>query len=112
MPKIPRDAGCPDRCSNAGSEKEQREASRLEWFSNFHLWDFITAKRARGKPDWFTEKRYPLQVFELYNRWSNPDELIGVRFKGGKEGTTSYALLDIAILWTVLGGGAKKLSTV
>jgi hypothetical protein len=97
MPKIPRDAGYPDRCFNAGSEKEQLEASRLEWFSNFHLWDFITAKRARGKPEWFTERRYPLQVFELYNRWSNPDELIGVRFKGGKEGTTSYALLDIDV---------------
>jgi hypothetical protein len=97
MPKTPGDTGRPDRCSNAESEKEQREASRLKWFSNFHLWDFITAKRARGKPEWFTDGRYPLQLFELYNRWSNPDELIGVRFKGGKEGTTSYALLDIDV---------------
>lgn len=69
----------------------------LDWFAIFHRWDFITAKKSSGKPNWITIKQYPLSSETLYKRWANSEELVGVRFQTGKEGKTQYALLDVDI---------------
>lgn len=67
----------------------------LEWFQIFHCWDFLQAKSTRGKPDWITISKYPITPENLYAKWASTDELIGVRFKNGKQGTTSYLMIDI-----------------
>ncbi len=69
----------------------------LNWFDHFHKWDFITAEATEGKPKWITIKKFPLSPETLYGRWQSSSELVGVRFKSGCEGTTSYALVDIDI---------------
>lgn len=69
----------------------------LDWFALFHLWDFITAEATEGKPEWRTISQFPLNPETLYQRWKSSAELVGVRFKSGKEGTTSYALIDVDI---------------
>jgi hypothetical protein len=69
----------------------------LDWFNLFHLWDFITAEATEDKPKWTTISEFPLSIETLYQRWRSSSELVGVRFKSGKEGTTSYALVDIDI---------------
>lgn len=67
----------------------------LEWFKIFHLWDFITAEATERKPAWTTVTQYPLNVLDLYQRWKNHNELIGVRFQNGWEGNSWYLMLDI-----------------
>lgn len=67
------------------------------WFALFHQWDFITAEATEGKPKWITISKFPLSPETLYQRWKSSSELVGVRFKSGKEGTTSYALIDVDI---------------
>ena len=84
-------------------------AQRLcEIFLKNH-WDFISAqlgedhqlKLAWGpdhipkpkKPQWRTERRYPMKSRVFYRRWLNTAEVIGVRFTH----TTRYAVVDIDI---------------
>jgi hypothetical protein len=69
----------------------------LEWFGLFHHWDFIQAECTSGKPKWVTVSHHPVNSEKLFEKWSNPSQLVGVRFKGGKEGKTSYLMLDIDI---------------
>ncbi len=64
-------------------------------FASFfpYTWKFIYAKNVdrMSKPEWKTETRYPITGRRLYDQWSDPETLIGVRF--GNQ--TEYALLDI-----------------
>jgi hypothetical protein len=64
-------------------------------FASFfpYAWNFIYAKNAdrTGKPEWKTETRYPITGRALYDHWSDPDTLIGVRFGAN----TAYGMLDI-----------------
>jgi len=64
-------------------------------FASFfpYTWKFIYAKKIdrTSKPEWKTETRYPITGRRLYDRWADPDMLIGVRF--GNQ--TEYALIDI-----------------
>ncbi|MBD2067358.1 hypothetical protein H6F93_07415 [Leptolyngbya sp. FACHB-671] len=69
----------------------------LDWFTIFHPWDFIAAQATGGKPDWRTESRFPLSPETLCKRWAEADELVGVRFKCGRGGTTRYVMFDIDI---------------
>ncbi|MEM8603193.1 MAG: hypothetical protein AAGF24_05105, partial [Cyanobacteria bacterium P01_H01_bin.121] len=62
-------------------------ASLGQWF---HPWDFIESA-AVVNPLWRSESRYPLHPEVLWERWHDPNELIGVRF-GHR---TRYLLLDI-----------------
>jgi hypothetical protein len=67
----------------------------LDFFKKFHLWEFITAKAVIGKPDWTTCSKFPLTPTTLYKKWANPDELVGVRFRNGSGGTTTYFVVDL-----------------
>lgn len=69
----------------------------ISWLSQFHYWDWIYAPLPTGKEKtaWRTEKRYPLDADSLLEKWSCPEQLIGVRFPGGWEGKTCYFMLDI-----------------
>ena len=64
-------------------------------FASFfpYSWNFIYAKNRdrTNKPEWKTEKRYPITGRRLYDYWADPETLIGVRF--GNQ--TEYALIDI-----------------
>ena len=62
------------------NQPEQRE---LNWQTE-HL---------KQKPEWKTETRYPMKSRVLYHRWSDPSEILGVRF----DHTTEYGLLDIDV---------------
>ncbi|MBW4461824.1 MAG: hypothetical protein KME47_16520 [Nodosilinea sp. WJT8-NPBG4] len=75
-------------------DDNQLNERTLKFFSQFHIWDFISAPAVRGKLDWVTYSKYPLSAQTLHQRWSNEDEIVGVRFSNG-EGKTSYFLLDI-----------------
>jgi hypothetical protein len=57
------------------------------------LWDFIEAPRPRPgeKPEWLTVTDYPLRPRLLWQRWKDPQKLIGVRF----DSETTYAVIDI-----------------
>jgi len=59
------------------------------------LWDFIEAAAPLPgeKPNWLTMTDYQLRPRLLWQRWQNPDILIGVRF----ESETYYALIDIDV---------------
>jgi len=59
------------------------------------LWDFIEAPAPTPgeKPDWLTVTDYQLRPRILWQRWQDPDTLIGVRF----ESETYYALIDIDV---------------
>lgn len=77
------------------SSKYTPSQRALEFFKKFHPWDIITAEAVRGKPDWVTcNKNFPLSPLSLYQKWANPDELVGVRFRNGSGGTT-YFVIDI-----------------
>ncbi|MGB3205020.1 MAG: hypothetical protein WBB28_08535 [Crinalium sp.] len=58
-----------------------------------HPWNFIRASvPAPGQsPDWTTEKKYPINLRNLWETHLDPHNLIGLRF--GKE--TKYCLIDI-----------------
>ena len=64
-------------------------------FASFfpYSWKFIYAKNIdrTSKPEWKTETRYPITGRRLYDYWTDPDTLIGVRF----DNQTEYAMLDI-----------------
>jgi hypothetical protein len=64
-------------------------------FASFfpYSWKFIYAKNVdrTSKPEWKTETRYPITGRRLYDYWTDPDTLIGVRF----DNQTEYALIDI-----------------
>lgn len=66
---------------------------RLHALFGRQLWDFIEAPAAAAgeKPQWRTVSHYPLRPRVLWQRWQDPDQLIGVRFNS----QTSYGLLDI-----------------
>jgi len=59
------------------------------------LWDFIEAPAPPPgkKPDWLTVTDYQLRPRILWQRWQDPDTLIGVRF----DSETYYALIDIDV---------------
>ncbi|MDJ0718049.1 MAG: hypothetical protein QNJ54_28135 [Prochloraceae cyanobacterium] len=59
-----------------------------------HWWHFIRAWV--NKPDepvrsWYTEKKYPIQPRNLWKRYNDPKQIIGLRF--GEN--THYLVLDI-----------------
>ncbi|MEM9905105.1 MAG: hypothetical protein AAF921_08800, partial [Cyanobacteria bacterium P01_D01_bin.44] len=60
-----------------------------------NLWDFIEAPTpASGeKPQWRTVTQYQMRPRVLWQRWQDPDTLIGVRF----ESQTLYGLIDIDV---------------
>lgn len=61
-----------------------------------YRWSFIQAiapSDAKSKPDWKTEKRYPIKSRVLWQQWQDAAQLIGVRF----DDITVYALIDIDI---------------
>ena len=83
-------------------------AQRLSRTFLSNRWDFIYAQvpypnqpeqmvldwqteHLKKKPEWKTERRYPMKSRVLYHRWADPTEIIGVRF----DHTTEYGLLDI-----------------
>jgi len=63
------------------------------WFG--HGWDFITAPTPEPgqKPRYRTEDRYPLTGAQLWERWQDPLDIIGVRFGN----STRYALIDLDV---------------
>ena len=83
-------------------------AQRLSRTFLSNRWDFIYApvpdpqqpeqkslswqtESLKPKPEWKTERRYPMKSRVLYHRWADPSEIVGVRF----DHTTEYGLLDI-----------------
>ena len=64
-------------------EPGQPEQKELDW-QTAHL---------KPKPEWKTERRYPMKSRVLYHRWADPSETLGVRF----DHTTEYGLLDIDV---------------
>jgi hypothetical protein len=66
---------------------------RLHELFGRNLWDFIEAPAPApdGKPQWRTVTHYQMRPRILWQRWQDPDTLIGVRF----ESQTRYGLLDI-----------------
>jgi len=66
---------------------------RLHEIFGRNLWDFIEAPApAPGeKPQWRTVTHYEMRPRVFWQRWQDPDTLIGVRF----DGLTTYALIDI-----------------
>lgn len=67
----------------APSDPNQPEQKALDWQSE-HL---------KPKPEWKTERRYPMKSRVLYHRWADPSEILGVRF----DHSTEYGLLDIDV---------------
>jgi len=65
------------------SDPTQPEQRELDWQTE-HL---------KQKPEWKTERRYPMKSRVLYHRWADPSEVLGVRF----DHTTEYGLLDIDV---------------
>jgi hypothetical protein len=55
-----------------------------------YRWHTISGDNA-AEPDWKTNTKYPLRPRVLWQRWNDPNTLVGVRFGS----TTSYALIDI-----------------
>ncbi len=85
-------------------------AQRLSSIFLKNRWDFIYAQvpdpeqpvqkeldwqteHLKLKPEWKTERRYPMKSRVLYHRWADPTEILGVRF----DHTTEYGLLDIDV---------------
>ena len=80
-------------------------AQRLSSTFLRNRWDFIYAQVPDPtqkvldwqteylKPEWKTERRYPMKSRVLYHRWADPGEVIGVRFNH----ETEYGLLDIDV---------------
>lgn len=71
------------------------ESETAKIFTSFfpygHKFIYATSNDAKGKPNWLTERRYPITARRLYDDWQEPNTLIGVRF-----GTnTAYGMLDI-----------------
>ncbi|MEL6855867.1 MAG: hypothetical protein AAFO83_12285, partial [Cyanobacteria bacterium J06607_13] len=66
---------------------------RLHEIFGRNLWDFIEAPTSAPseKPQWRTVTNYPMRPRILWQRWQDPDTLIGVRF----ESQTLYGLIDI-----------------
>ena len=64
-------------------DPEQPAQKELDWQTE-HL---------KPKPEWKTERRYPMKSRVLYHRWADPTEILGVRF----DHTTEYGLLDIDV---------------
>lgn len=59
-----------------------------------YRWNAIEADAPKGiqaKPKWRTIKNYAIRPRVLWERWQDPDQLVGVRFAH----TTSYALIDV-----------------
>ncbi|MBD2058126.1 hypothetical protein H6F88_19265 [Oculatella sp. FACHB-28] len=87
-----------DRPTSARSSRSNQPSDFvLNWFAIFYFWDFIVAQATEGKPDWKTVSRFLLSPETLCKRWAKADELVGVRFKCGRGGTTRYVMLDIDI---------------
>lgn len=90
----------PQTAANSESDNPHSKSldqSILDWFDLFHKWDFITAEVTESKPKWVTISSFPLNSETLYQRWKTPSDLVGVRFTGGRDGKTNYALIDIDI---------------
>ena len=85
-------------------------AQRLSHTFLRNRWDFIYAQlpdpnqpeqmvldwqteHLKPKPEWKTERRYPMKSRVLYYRWADPSEVIGVRF----DHETEYGLIDIDV---------------
>jgi len=71
------------------------ESETAQTFTSFfpygHKFIYAHSNDAKGKPNWLTERRYPITARRLYDDWQDPNTLIGVRF-----GTnTAYGMLDI-----------------
>ena len=66
---------------------------RLHTLFGRQLWDFIAASAPPPgeKPDWTTVTDYKLRPRILWQRWQDPQQLIGVRF----DSETYYGLIDI-----------------
>ena len=64
-------------------DPNQPEQKELDW----------QTKHLKPKPEWKTERRYPMKSRVLYHRWADPAEILGVRF----DHTTEYGLLDIDV---------------
>ena len=66
-------------------------AKFCEYFN--HPWNFIWAivPKSGEKTQWTTENRYPLQPRNLWEKYQDPNMILGLRF--GSE--TRYALIDI-----------------
>lgn len=62
---------------------------RLCEIFSYH-WHTLTAENAIA-PEWKTNTKYPIRPRVLWQRWNDPNILIGVRFGS----TTSYAVIDI-----------------
>ncbi|MBW4636199.1 MAG: hypothetical protein KME30_31270 [Iphinoe sp. HA4291-MV1] len=78
--------------SPAGLTPEDSIGQRfLQYFH--HQWGFIFAPvpSSGDRPGWQTETRYPLQPRNLWSRYQNPGELLGLRFGN----ITHYFLADI-----------------
>jgi hypothetical protein len=58
-------------------------------------WDFLEAPAPipGQKPQWRTVTTYPLKPRSLWQRWQDPEVLIGVRF----DSHTRYGLVDIDV---------------
>jgi|GEM_PF-2778791 len=101
--------------SNHYSEAE--ESRILDWFAQFHPWDFIHAranpekknkrrtnkrngskgKVTETKANWKTETRYPLHPRSLYEHWAQPDLLVGIRPSSYRDGTFPFLIIDIDV---------------
>ncbi|MBD2189989.1 hypothetical protein [Pseudanabaena mucicola] len=71
------------------------ESETAKTFTSFfpYLFNFIYANStdSKGKPNWLTEKRYPITARRLFDYWQDLNTLIGVRFGIN----TAYGMLDI-----------------
>lgn len=99
--------------SAVSNHYSEAEVNRIvEWFEQFHPWDFIHARatperktkrkankrdKNKGKVSWKTEKRYPLPPRSLYEHWAQADLLVGVRPSSHRDGTFPFLILDIDI---------------
>ena len=72
-----------------------RMGQRLHDIFGRNPWDFLAAPAPKPgeKPKWRTIKNYKLRPRILWQRWQDPDTLIGVRF----ESQTYYALMDLDV---------------
>ena len=72
-----------------------RMGQRLHDIFGRNPWDFLAAPAPKPgeKPKWRTIKNYKLRPRILWQRWQDPDTLIGVRF----ESQTDYGLIDLDV---------------
>jgi hypothetical protein len=71
--------------------KSETAQTFTSFFPYGHKFIYATSNDAKGKPNWLTERCYPITARRLYDDWQDDNMLIGVRF-----GTnTAYGVLDI-----------------